>query len=194
MEYTPERFVAEHKEMGQKVDWDLYESNRKLINQWYADTNDWNGLDQFYSTCVELIIKDSLKEKVLSLSFDEFRTELLSVLNKANEKAKSDKKIKAIYYEYNSDITNFFLCDRFEEKELTDWPCEFEIDGMFNGPSIEETNFHYDLELENYEQEVIRRYFDAKITSSLGRVLENFERELPIAMSEHDYEILYYRK
>ena len=129
---------------------------------------------------------------------DHFKKDLLQSLKRADEKAQEDSSIKAIYYEYNPGAQNwdgdFFLCNRYSKDIESDWYSDFELKNIIPGPEPKKAFFDfYEIELEEYQEEIIRRYFDAILTASLGELLDNYSTVKPVAMAEHDFEVLHYR-
>jgi hypothetical protein len=196
---TPEQFVSECIEMHEKEDWDLFEDDRLLINQSFADKKDWSGLKSFYTKALNLALDISDVEHVLSCYFDNFKQDLFHSLKTADEKAQKDSSIKAIYYEYNPGTQNwngdFFLCNRYSKDIESDWYSDFELENIIAGSEPKKAFFDfYEIGIEEYQEEIIRRYFDAILTASLGELLDDFSTVKPVAMAEHDFKVLHYNQ
>ena len=54
--------------MHEKEEWDLFEEDRWLTNQSFADKKDWAGLKNFYIKALDIALDTSTVENVLSFS------------------------------------------------------------------------------------------------------------------------------
>ena len=183
--YTPQRLVAEHREMEENENLLIYQNHRRKVNGIYVAEKDWDGLMELYDQALDIAeISPEYKTILRTMPIQEYEASLLSSLQRAAQKAHKTDTVKAIYFEHEDGQANFFLCERFEKNDDSDWASDFEVD--IDAPELDP---QYNLladDFPNWHFSLIFAYVDSQICSSLGKCISKVEINIPIAMAEHD--------
>ncbi|MCB1212047.1 MAG: hypothetical protein KDK97_22180 [Verrucomicrobiales bacterium] len=189
MKITPSELNEKIVQMNANGDLSPLLELTREINQEFAESHDWNGMDAFYREAIQQAVAPERYSQILETTFSDFQDSLQTALQEAWDNAKNNPEVVAIYYEYEQGFSSFFLCTTYDEDD--GWICDH-VETV-DGPDYQDPAFDEEMEMldEVPACYTVDAYSEAQTVSALGRAAQRVSMDFPLACAMHDKPLIY---
>lgn len=175
----------------QAQDWDKLDAAVTQITRRYIDGQDHQGLVLFWKNFLKEQSTEEEYAYITGLVKDMggFQSDIAQLLRQGVEKLQTDDNIKAFYYEYQYDGSewssgNLFLCSDFDTRN-GGWASNFE--DLVNGREIARYFDNGDvIDMGSIIYTIARHYAHSVLLNAFIGEIKNYPLTIPVGFADHD--------